>query len=622
MRILRHLVAIGIIAGFAYLYVQQQKQPARVELASEQFDPFENWDDVGGAPAFDAAPAFNASSEPAERDGHSDVPQPIPFSVAGSDDVLADLTNWSESVNDDIQSRLDGAHQQATQTLQNTKDKAQSLWNEPGKAIQRSPRQNSGLANSDTKRNSAPTAKPADIARKIPESIRNAVDQFGTETDDVKSHVVRKPAAPGENQTPAKVTAKPLAYREFTLGVGPRATACVIDPSVSRDGLLLSSLFTGLRREWTSDLDRNREQRLVLLVGQPNAAGDSNLEELQNRLKQANASRVVHLVRSDDSRGWLRFTSEQESIDALMSVPGVYRIEADSAIVHQLVGSQNMPAVRIELPRDIGAQEPATVNLVSAALLGNWTNRPDMPYSSQMSQSMKQPASAPEQNSPAKTNSENAKPTQGQQGNAMTKTQSGKASGSSAGQKADEDQTTSSFFAELYQGKQSPVKNSQSNGKLNNKGEQPQTENVPAPPSQKSPQRIMKNDSPQTPQQSLTTKTEEATNGLLGQAESIWNQFVGEADKATSDVKENVQRQLADVVDKVPPPIDLLPDPASDVLDSNVAEKLQEGIAAEGLAKVKTVDMLPPPPAFTPRPDVTSIDPNAFFKLPPPPPGK
>ena len=65
MRILRHLVAIGIIAGFAYLYVQQQKQPARVELASEQFDPFENWDDVGGAPAFDAAPAFNASSEPA-----------------------------------------------------------------------------------------------------------------------------------------------------------------------------------------------------------------------------------------------------------------------------------------------------------------------------------------------------------------------------------------------------------------------------------------------------------------------------------------------------------------------------------------------------------------------------
>jgi len=581
MRILRHLVAIGIIVGFAYLYVQQQKQPARVEIASEEFDPFSGWDELDGAPAFDAAPAFNAASESESTPRRSDVPQPIPFSVAGRDDVIADLTNWSESVNDDIQKQLDGAHQQATQSLQQSKEGVQSLWNEPGQAIKRSPRQQSGSGSKSTSQNPA-----ADIAKQIPDTIRNAVDQLNNDSPSSKAVIADKNKA-GNSKAAASEekaqVARPLAYREFTLGVGPEATACVIDHSVSQDGLLLSTLFTGLRREWTSDLERNREERLILFVGQPTS--NPNSAELHQRLREAGVSRVVHLVRSNDSRGWLRFSSEQESINALMSVPGAYRIEAEPKIARSMTGDDSITTVSIELPREISTQEAATVNLVSSALLEDWGKRPDLPYSGQILQSMKpQPEKQPE---PAKVE-EIKRPTMTQKNSSTLQAESTESKSNPTPQQ-NEEETTSSFFAELYQGKQST---------------QPPGQNAPTPKKKPATKPAPKN-------QTGAAETE----SLLGQAESLWNQFVGEAEDKSSTIEQKVKKQIADVVDQVPPPVDLLPDPTE-------LSKVNSGALQSQLAESQVVDMLPPPPAFTPRPDVTSIDQNAFFKLPPPPPGK
>lgn len=344
MNLLRHLLALGIIAGFGYLYYQETFGPAPVELANQSTDPFAGWNHV------DEAPAFQATDFAAETAPASETPSPIPFPADGRTDLVADLTNWDDThtgMADRTSRSAPSAVSEKTGTPRNT-----SLWREPGTTDSPS---------------SLPAQQPPPDAAGTTSS-----SSTGTPTD------------------------KPM-YRQLALGVGNRKTVCVIDHTITEDGLLLSSLIAGLRREWSSNVDRSREQSLVLLMSDTQQYDAAEAKrEVERVVRQIGPERLVHVALGQDTRGWLRFSSEEESIAALMSVPGVYRIKADHSLRTSAIGS-DVPTIHLELPRDVTTQEHATVQLLSTALQGNWSEQQNLPYTGQALTSVPKPRSTPEE---------------------------------------------------------------------------------------------------------------------------------------------------------------------------------------------------------------------------------
>lgn len=375
MKLLRHLLALAILAGFGYAYYQQQTAP-RPTPQAERFDPFAGWKETAQeAPAFSAnraqtspAEAADSSSEnretpPTATPAAPEVPRPIPFSVAGLDSVDADPASWADSLKARAQALQSGS------TRESQPERPATIQRE------------SAATDEKSSNNSKPAQKPADP---FVEYAPNAAD---------------KPPAHRGNAP------RQSAYRQLTLGVGSRKTVCVLDHSATEDGLLLSTLIAGLRREWTSDIERNREKSLVLLMGDHTVSrtSEETARELADVVRHLGPERLVHVHRGQDHRGWLRFSSDEESIAALMAVPGAYRIKADPAL--RLSPTRGQQAtVRLELPENLTTREQSTVQLLQATLLGNWSDQLQLAHSGQGIASLP-PAAQPQQKSLGETTS-------------------------------------------------------------------------------------------------------------------------------------------------------------------------------------------------------------------------
>ncbi len=370
MKLLRHLLALAILAGFGYAYYQQQSAP-RPATRAEQFDPFAGWKEAAEeAPAYSAnrteafpseaadAAAEHRESPPTTSPAEPEVPRPIPFSVAGLDPLDADPASWADSLKARAQSLLPG----------NTRD---SQPPRPA-SIQRE--------SASTGEKSSKNAKPT-------------LNSSGQLVEDAPSALEKRPSAPRQP-----------AYRQLALGVGNRKTVCVLDHSVTEDGLLLTTLIAGLRREWTSDIERSREKSLILLMGDHTVSRSSEetAQELAELVRHLGPERLVHVHRGQDYRGWLRFSSDEESIAALMAVPGAYRIKAEPSLRLTPVRGQQA-TVRVELPQNLTTREQSTVQLLQASLLGNWNDQLQLAHSGQGIASL--PPAQPQQKSLGETTS-------------------------------------------------------------------------------------------------------------------------------------------------------------------------------------------------------------------------
>ncbi len=386
MQFLRHILAIGIVAGFGYLYFQEQQGNEVISLAETPLNSPAGWE------SFEEAPAFNAAqSAPAQKPPAAEVPQPIPFPTGGKTDLIANLTNWSETIHQDLSSTLKQAQQKLTEAGSGLTDKtpsqassqASSLWQEPA-----------------VEGGTQPLQKTQEqISQQVQDKTRQLTDQLQQKAGEIEQQLqqpvdqAKKAVQNLSGQTSGTGAA---AYRQFILGTGEQKTVCIVDASVSQDGLLLSTLFAGLRREWISGLENPQNQSLVMLVADAKTTLESTAvqQELQSRVQELEPVRVVHIVRSNGSRGTLKFNSDDESIAALVSVPGVYKVQADRSAnpFAQVASLKDVPAVRMELPQEITTQEQATISLLATALLGNWNERQNLPYTGQVNTVVSKPA--------------------------------------------------------------------------------------------------------------------------------------------------------------------------------------------------------------------------------------
>ncbi len=370
--VLRHFLAVAILCacGYAYQKHQMMSAPAGDETA-EAFDPFAEWDQYGDAPGFgsgsDAIP-FNSD----------DLPDPIPFPETNSRSLPTDLVSHGETTAEDV---LNGRAQPRVTQKQNSggfspfdnqteqptpsrrSGSKKSLWDEP--VVNRG---TESIPKFEEKQKPSAGTRPTTPAPQKKGAFSAFTDQL---TDLLPGSQKSKPSTVETVSPPQKPSHSAPAvaefWRQFTLGNGQERTVCVIDESVSQDPLLLSAIFTGLRREW---LGTDGQRTLDILVEHPEggAAGP------EARLSELNPTRVVRVVQGQEDRGWMRFSSEEESIAALVSVPGTYRVA--SLTDAQVAGARReatYPTVEVELPRGSSQGQAEMAQLLHAALMGNWT---------------------------------------------------------------------------------------------------------------------------------------------------------------------------------------------------------------------------------------------------------
>ena len=354
MNYFRHTLALAILVTFGYLYTQQ-RQAETDDHSSASAEPFSDWKDIAQAPAFDA----NTVSL-------SQQGTPDPISISHEDDtelggIPAGLANWIESGNEKSPEQPTTNEvadvQTSTSKISKLKERSLSLWDEPVPA----------------------EGDDQEEAEREVESIASTsgIDDLSEETSYQSSNQL-------QNQGKQNIRGMMESWREFRLGSGNQTTVCVVDQTVSRDTLLLSTIFAGIRSEWFNDVSRSRQQSLVMLIANQQVtkgisgkyfarqtpSTEQKQQELQRKIRAVAPSRIVYISRGNDERGRIKFTSEEESIAALMSVPGMFRITTSKQDTYYSPGQPEQ--VHIELPAQSQAEETATAGLLFTALTGEW----------------------------------------------------------------------------------------------------------------------------------------------------------------------------------------------------------------------------------------------------------
>ncbi len=360
MKYFRHTLALAILVTFGYLY-SQQRNAESVDTTNLSAEPFSNWEDIA------KAPAFNADTVSMSQQG---TPDPIPMTQAGDselDGIPAGLTNWIESKDSKkageppVIKEVAEINESASK-ISKLKKRSMSLWDEPG------------LATNEIR---------GEMNRQV-ESIASTsgIPDLPAETN----HQHQAPTQNNGNQGTQELPGMMESWREFRLGSGKQTTVCVVDQSISRDTLLLSTIFANIRREWFSDVSRSREQSLVMLIANQQVTNGvsgkyfaqqtpstlQKQQEMQRKLKAVAPSRIVYISRGKGEYGQIKFSSEQESMDAILSVPGLFRITSAKQKMPYRSGQPEQ--VHIELPAYSQAQEAATAQLLFTALSGEWNN--------------------------------------------------------------------------------------------------------------------------------------------------------------------------------------------------------------------------------------------------------
>lgn len=350
----RHILAVAFVASLGYFYIQYQQPDETAENSSVQVDPFSDWKNVA------EAPTFNTQAVSQSENG---IPMPISLASENSNnlpDILDDTSSWVESGN-----------------LSNQRKRSLSLWEEPG-----------------ISRDNPADQKVESIASIAGDSLsthrvnRNHQHQKNSHSKDhsLSENVINDQAQNSQGKQRAIPSVAEESWRQFTLGSGSQKIVCVIDETVTGDSLLLSTIFTGIRREWVRDVARSSEQQLVLLIANrpdlkelpEKTFSTSTLNskqrqiELQRKIDAADPMRIVYLSQGKERRGRLGFSSEEESVAALLSVPGMYRITSLSMRNGFSPKKQKQQIVHIELP--FQAQDSTTSDLLFTALSGSWNS--------------------------------------------------------------------------------------------------------------------------------------------------------------------------------------------------------------------------------------------------------
>ncbi|MCG6157879.1 hypothetical protein [Rubinisphaera margarita] len=371
--VFRHFLAVAILCAIGYAYQKHQMMSAPAgDDAADAFDPFAEWNQYGDAPGFgsgsDAIP-FN----------NDDLPDPIPFPETNARTLPTDLVSHGQNTAQDVLNGLAQPRNNERQSpggfspfdnqpenLDSSRrpSSKKSLWDEP--VVHR---ESQSIPKFQEKQRPSTEKQPAASATRKKGAFSAFTEQL---TDLLPGGSEKSKPAGGEkvtppSQTPSRPPAAAEFWRQFTLGSGQDRTVCVIDESVSRNPLLLSAIFTGLRREW---LGTDGSRTLEILVEHP----EGGMAGPESRLSELNPTRVVRVVQGNEDRGWMRFSSEEESIAALVSVPGTYRVSSLSDV--NVAGARReagYPTVEIELPQSSHEGQAEMAQIMHAALMGNWT---------------------------------------------------------------------------------------------------------------------------------------------------------------------------------------------------------------------------------------------------------
>jgi len=357
MKYFRHTLALAILVTFGYLY-SQQRSAESVDTTSVSAEPFSNWEDIAKAPAFNADTVSMSQQE---------TPDPISMTQAGNSDldgIPAGLTNWIESQDSKASDQPPVIKEvtdinESTSKISKLKKRSMSLWDEPGLT-----------------------------ANEVREEMNRQVDSIASTSGipDLATKTEHQHQGHSQKQETQNIPGMMESWREFRLGSGKQTTVCVVDQSISRDTLLLSTIFANIRSEWFSDVSRSREQSLVMLIANQQVTNGvsgkyfaqqtpgtlQKQQEMQRKIKAAAASRIVYISRGKGEYGQIKFSSEQESMDAIMSVPGLFRITSQKQ--NRQYRSGQAEQVHIELPAYSQAEETATAQLLFTALSGEWNN--------------------------------------------------------------------------------------------------------------------------------------------------------------------------------------------------------------------------------------------------------
>ncbi len=363
MNYFRHTTALAILVTFGYLYWQQRHSDT-TDNSSASAEPFADWEQIA------QAPAFNAEAVSISQQG---MPAPISMGQQGDggmDGIPTGLAKWIESQDSKASDQpvvenavqVDQSSGKRSKKISKLKERSMSLWDEPGLA-----------------------------GNKMDEETDRGVESIASTSGipDLSAgnrHQHRSQLQNGKNQTVPGVME---SWREFRLGSGEQTTVCVVDQTVSRDTLLLSTIFANIRREWFSDVSRSQEQSLVMLIAnQQVTSGVSGKyfaqqtpgivqkqQEMERKIKAVAPSRIVYISRGKGEYGQIKFSSEKESMDAILSVPGLFRITSQKQ--NRAYHSGQPEQVHIELPAYSQAKEAETAQLLFTALSGEWNNSRD-----------------------------------------------------------------------------------------------------------------------------------------------------------------------------------------------------------------------------------------------------
>ena len=380
--VIRHFLAVLILCGIGYAYQKQQMTSiGSNSQTSEPFDPFSEWN------TFEEAPGYNASNSEAPGFTESPLPDPIPVPSDFKKQLPTDLVSLGESMKETPKTTpADNKSTPATQSNSRSRRANSSLWDEPTvnvteKAETSAKPEKSGNFNNSFNTNNAGNTnkqKGSPFGVPLPSDLEDLVDSTKSKFQEVQKKVetLSQPV-----QEAPKTVASNESWRQFTIGNGNQRTVCVMDDSISNDPAVLSALFSSLRSEWLDGA--HSHQKLEVLIANPNASLSE--AELSRRLAELSPSRLVRVSRGMLDRGKLIFSSDQESIDALMSVPGSYRVTSELEI-NGVEPASKYSTVNIQLPNSLKDQEAATARLIYIALLEGWNTETYSPSLSSLNQ--------------------------------------------------------------------------------------------------------------------------------------------------------------------------------------------------------------------------------------------
>ncbi len=385
--VIRHFLAVLILCGIGYAYQKQQMTSiGSTSQASEPFDPFSEWSNFG------EAPGFNASTSEAPGFSESPLPEPIPIPSDFKKQLPTDLVSLGESMKETSKiTPADSTVVPANQTNSRTRRTNSSLWDEPAVNVTEKTEtpakpESSGSFNNSFNTNNAENSnkqKVSPFGVPLPSDLEELVDSTKKKFDEVQKKIdsMTQPV----QETPKTVESNE-SWRQFTIGNGAQRTVCVLDDSISNDPAVLSALFSSLRSEWLDGA--NSHQRLEVLIANPNTSLSES--DLSRRLANISPSRLVRVSRGMLDRGKLVFSSDQESIDALMSVPGSYRVTSEVES-NEVESPRNYSSVMVQLPNTIENQESATARLIYIALLAGWNDATYTPKLTSVTQPLEEP---------------------------------------------------------------------------------------------------------------------------------------------------------------------------------------------------------------------------------------